>query len=128
MDSELQAAIIVDGGSIRNALEEIPSEPIKELIKEAFRQAYKRAVFAHSDELKQRAGLAGVMMVLKDRGEHDLYGRVEKELRFWKAMGAAASGVPVDFGQVMAEFGDSEDAIGLSDCWNQVMKERRVDG
>lgn len=122
---EIEAVITIDGSQIRAALEKTPSEPLDELVKEAFRLAFKHSIFAHNDELKQRTGLAGVMMVLKDREEHELYGRVEKELRFWKAMSAAASGVPVDFGRLLDEFGDGEDTIGISDCWNQVMEERK---
>jgi len=63
-------------------------------------------------------------MLLKDREEHELYSRVERELRFWKSMSAAASGVPVDMGRVLAEVGDPEDVIGISGCWDEVMKER----
>ncbi|MBA7542921.1 hypothetical protein ES705_35246 [subsurface metagenome] len=75
--------------------------------------------------MKQRAGLAGVLMILKDREEHELYAKVERELTFWKAMNAATTGVPVDFARVAEEFGDPEDTIGISDCWNQVMEERK---
>lgn len=122
---EAEAVVVIDGAQVRNGLKEMPSEPLDELVKEAFRQACDHAIFAYSEGMKQRAGLAGVLMILKDREEHELYAKVERELTFWKAMNAATTGVPVDFARVAEEFGDPEDTIGISDCWNQVMEERK---
>lgn len=120
--NEFEASIMIDGGQVASRLKEFEGD-LKAMIKEAWRLVFRHAIFAHDENLKQRAGLAGVLLALKERGDDEDYARVTKELDFWKAMSAAESGVPVDFGQLLGGF-DSHEAIGISGLWDEFKKER----
>jgi DNA-binding sugar fermentation-stimulating protein len=116
-----EAAITIDGQQVAGHLDDFEGT-LEEMILEGWRYVSKVAIFAHSDELKQRAGLAGVMLVLLKQERHDEFKRIRQELDFWKALSAATSGVPVDFEAVFASV-DPDDAVGLSKLWNQFQKE-----
>ena len=121
MNSELEASIIIDGGIVAGDLKDFEGT-LEEMILEGWRIVGRNAVFAHDENLKQRAGLAGVMMALKTADRHDEYRRIEKELEFWKAMSAATSGVPVDFGRLLDEH-DPDEAIGIAKLWAEFQEE-----
>lgn len=118
---ELQATIMIDGQMVASQLAEFEGS-LEDLILEAFRLAKKSPTFATTEELQQRAGLAGVLIMLKESERHEEYARVEKELAFWKAMSAAQGGVPVDFGRLLSDF-DEKDAVGLAKIWDEFRKE-----
>lgn len=122
MSSELEASIMIDGGMVAKDLLEFEGT-LEETILEGWRLVKRNAIFAHDENLQQRAGLAGVMIFLKDAERHEEYRRIEKELEFWKAMTAATSGVPVDFGQLLQKH-KPEDVIGLSKLWGEFQKEQ----
>ncbi len=125
MSSELEASIMIDGGMVAKDLLEFEGT-LEEMILEGWRLVKRNAIFAHDENLQQRAGLAGVMIFLKEADRHEEYRRIEKELEFWKAMSAAISGVPVDFGRLLAEH-DEDEVIGISKLWNE-FKEESEDG
>ena len=118
---EDEAAIMIDGQMIASDLKDFDGT-LEEMISEGWRLAKRNATFAYDENLQQRAGLAGVMIMLKESERHEEYARISKELEFWKAMGAAQSGVPVDFGRLLEEF-DTDEAIGISKLWNDFKRE-----
>lgn len=120
--NEFDASIMIDGQVVASKLKEFEGD-LKEMVTEAWRLAFRSATFAHTEVLKQKAGLAGVLIVLKDSERHEDYERITQELNFWKAMGAAESGVPVDFEQLLTGF-NKDEAVGLSKLWLDFMKER----
>jgi len=122
--NEFEASIMIDGQVVANKLVDFEGD-LQEMITEAWRLVFQSATFAHSEVLKQKAGLAGVLLALRESNRHEDYERVNKELAFWKAMSAAESGVPVDFGQLLGQI-DPEEAVGLSKLWTDFMKERET--
>ena len=122
--NEFEASIMIDGGVVAGELSEFDGD-LKAMIKEAWRLVFRHAIFAHDENLKQRAGLAGVLIALKERGDDEDYARITKELDFWKAMNAAQGGVPVDFGQLLGGF-DSHEAVGIAGLWDEFKKEREA--
>lgn len=124
--NEYEASITIDGGQVASRLKDFEGD-LKEMIIEAWRLVYRSAIFAHTDELKQRAGLAGVLIALKESERHEDYERIDRELQFWKSMSAATSGVPVDFGQLLGQWEeDGVEAVGLSNLWLEFQKEREA--
>ena len=120
--NEFEASVMIDGQVVASKLREFEGD-LGEMVTEAWRLAFRSATFAHSEVLKQKAGLAGVLIVLKDSERHEDYGRITQELQFWKGMSAAESGVPVDIGQLIAGI-DTKQVIGLAGLWTEFIKER----
>lgn len=118
---ELEATLMIDGQLVASALSEFDGT-LEEMILESWRLAEKHATFATTEELRQRSGLAGVMIALKKTGDDESYYRVEKELEFWRAMTAATSGVPVDFDRLLADH-DESDVVGLAKLWREFKAE-----
>jgi hypothetical protein len=68
------------------------------------------------DDLRFRASVGGVLMVLDDRGDDEAAARINSELEALRSLSALLSGVPVDMDRVTMP----ENPIGLMKMWGDV--------
>ena len=117
IDDPMTNAIILSASIIKKELERSKPKDLDEMIKAAMSLAKKDSCtwMLASDDHKFKAGIGAVLLLADDEDKE----RIEKELNFFKALGAASSGVPVNFSALINQFGDDFEPIGLRKYWEE---------
>lgn len=117
MSQELYGAIVISASCINRDLERgFGTEPNKDDVLAVAKHAMELALtedctwMLSVDSSRFLAGVGGLLFRYKDRAE--VYALIEWELKMLQALAAAASGIPVDFGAMLAGEGDRK-PLGL---------------
>ena len=94
-----------------------PEQPLEERLKVAMKAALNHWLV--TDEESQFKMAVGAVMVEATEEEQE---RLNIELKFTGALSATTTGIPVDFGRLIEEFGEgsAEKVVGLSKLWDGV--------
>lgn len=93
------------------------SKPVEEQIKTAYKAAMNHWLITNEGE-QQRCALAAVMI----DADFETQESIKKELKFFEAINAASSGIPVDFGAMLDNLGESK-TFGIARLWDEAKKE-----
>ncbi len=87
---------------------------VEEKLTAAFNVARNHWMFLDKN-IQQKAGIGAVMMSIEKGGED--FRRIEKELHLHNALGAASSGIPVDFGAMLENTDEDLKPVGIAKLW-----------
>lgn len=92
---------------------------VEDHLREAMRIAQGRPEWTRTEDEQTRAALGGVLLSKSCSPEDKA--RIESEVRMFRALAVAASGIPVDFGALLAAEGETHpNPIGLRRIWMEV--------
>lgn len=117
MATAMENAIVISASFIKRRLEEGSFETAEEIIKAAMVAARDggNTWLLGSDDDKIKAAVVAAHPFLKEEDQI----RLKQELDFFMALGAATSGVPVDFGAVLDGVAEDIKPIGLRKIWEE---------
>ena len=114
-EAELNVAI----AEVRAMISGHAGESLQDRMKAAMRKVQGHWLI--TDEDGQMLVAVGVVLMDATPDETE---KIEAEVRVLKALNAAISGIPVDFGAVLNE-ANIEDPVGINGIWLDVKKETR---
>ena len=117
MATAMENAIVISASFIRKRLEEGSFETAEETVKAAMVAARNSSNtwMLGSDDDKFKAAVVAAHPFLKEEDQT----RLKQELDFFKVLGAATSGVPVDFSAVLAGVDEDIKPLGLMKLWKE---------
>lgn len=112
MSNVLMIAVAEARMAVERAVAADPTLDLEGRLRAAFAVTRNHWMVTNEDE-RFRTGVGGVLVTATDAGEK---ARIEAELASLRALSAAMSGVPVDFGAVLS---DKPEPIGMLAIWRE---------
>lgn len=112
-DNLLMIAATEAKGAVERTVAAHPNASLEDRLRAAF-EVTRHHWLVTDEDTQFRAGIGGVLLTADD----DEKARIQAELQTLQTLGAAMSGVPVDFGGIGAD--DAPKPIGMLGIWREM--------